>query len=186
VKELKNIYLVRHCEAEGQSAEAQLTERGNHQALDLSAFFHSIQVDRIISSPYKRARQSIEPLALCLNLEIENDHRLTERVLSSENLPNWFEKLKATFTDMDLTFEGGESSRAAMKRIVAVTEEVFQSDAINTVIVTHGNIMSLLLKHYQKDVGFTDWCNLSNPDVFLLKYEKHKIICARIWGKDGE
>ena len=36
---LKKIYVIRHCEAEGQSPEAQLTDRGLEQALDLSEFF---------------------------------------------------------------------------------------------------------------------------------------------------
>ena len=56
-----------------------------------------------------------------------------------------------------------------MKRIVEVVQEVFSGVNKNTIIVTHGNIMSLLLKYYNKDFGFDDWKNLSNPDIFLLK-----------------
>lgn len=178
---VKQIYVIRHCEAEGQPFEAQLTENGLKQALNLSEFFSNIKIDKVISSPFKRAIQSIEPLAQRINAEIVLDERLSERVLSTENLPDWFEKLRATYDDLDLAFPGGESSQMAMNRIVAVVNEVFNSNADNCIIVTHGNIMSLLLKFFNNNFGFNDWRKLSNPDVFLLKNENMKITYERLW-----
>ena len=90
----KKIYMIRHCEADGQPAEAQLTERGLKQALDLSELFSEIKIDSIISSPYKRAIQSIQPLAKRLNVEIEIDSKLRERVLSTKSYSDWLDKLK--------------------------------------------------------------------------------------------
>jgi len=177
---LKKIYVIRHCEADGQSPEAQLTDRGLEQALDLSEFFSNIEIDRIISSPYKRAIDSIHPLTKRLNIDVEIDRKLTERILSTENLSEWFEKLRSTFDDIELKFEGGESSREAMKRVVEVVEEVFSRNN-NAVIVTHGNLMSLLLMYFNKDFGFDDWKSLSNPDVFLLINESNKVTFQRTW-----
>lgn len=178
---MKQIYLIRHCEAEGQPAEALLTEAGNNQAIQLAEFLSPYKIDRIISSPFKRAIQSIQPLARQKNIEVESNSRLSERVLSSENLPDWFEKLRATFEEMELKFEGGESSQEAMNRIVEVVEAVFNSEAKNSIIVTHGNLMALLLKHYNDEFGFNDWINLSNPDVFQLTYEFNKVTFKRVW-----
>lgn len=45
----------------------------------------------------------------------------------------------------------------------------------NTVIVTHGNLMSLLLKNFNKDFRFNGWKKLSNSDVYLLKNENNKV-----------
>lgn len=165
----KSIYIVRHCQAQGQPAESQLTKDGFQQAAELATFFSYRQIDRIISSPYLRAIQTVEPMSKETNIHIEIDDRLTERMLSSRDLPDWMDKLKATYDDLKLKYEGGESSKEAMDRIVSVVEETFGSDEENTVIVTHGNIMSLLLKNYQDSFGFEDWKNLRNPDVFLLK-----------------
>ncbi len=177
---MKKIYLIRHCEAEGQPAEAPLTEKGLKQAISLSEFFRGIPINRIISSPYKRAIQSIEPLAMANNLEIETNELLTERVLSTQNLSDWLEKLSATFDDLELKFEGGESSNEAMKRIVSVMEEVLNGETQSTIIVTHGNLLSLLLNHYNQQFGFEDWKGLRNPDVFLLKIENETIQYERL------
>lgn len=178
---MKYIYLIRHCEADGQAFEATLTETGIKQASDLDNFFVDKWVERIISSPYKRAVQSIQPLAERLKLDIELEYRLTERVLSSKNLPDWYEKLQETFEDLNLKFEGGESSQEAIKRIVEVIEEVVQGTPDNVVIVTHGNLMSLLLKYFHQEFGFNDWKKLSNPDVYLLKYQNNQTAFERIW-----
>jgi 2,3-bisphosphoglycerate-dependent phosphoglycerate mutase len=177
---VKRIYLIRHCEAEGQAPEAALTERGFKQAIQLADVLNGVSIDRIIVSPYKRTVQSIEPLAKLLNLKIETNDLLTERVLSSQNLSDWLEKLRATFDDFELKFEGGESSTEAMKRIVEVVEEVFETETQNTIIVTHGNLLSLLLNHFNNEFGFDDWRNLRNPDVFLLKNENNKVTFERI------
>lgn len=178
---LKQIYVIRHCEAEGQPPEAPLTAKGMKQALELAEFFSTIEVDRIISSPYKRAMDSIQPLAKNIGVRVEADARLTERILSDHPMPDWFEKLRNTFEDLDLKFEGGESSLEAMNRIVEVVEGILHSRDENTIIVTHGNLMSLLLKHINADFGFEEWKNLRNPDVYLIKYEENKMGFARIW-----
>lgn len=177
----KNIYLIRHCEANGQSADALLTEKGIIQANKLSDFLSPLAIDRIIASPFLRAVQSIEPYAKKQNVEIELDHRLSERILSSISLTDWMEKLAETYRDMDVTYVGGESSKEAKKRIVKVIDEVVASDVENTILVTHGNILSLCLRNYDKNVGFEQWKRISNPDVFLMKISQNKFHYKRIW-----
>jgi 2,3-bisphosphoglycerate-dependent phosphoglycerate mutase len=166
----KNIYIIRHCEAKGQPPESSLTEKGQKQAQELARYFSNTHIDRIISSPFLRAIQTIEPLGKKRGIKIEKDERLAERTLSSGDLPDWLEKLEATYEDLDLKFEGGESSREAMDRIVQVVEEAYETEADNIVIVTHGNIMSLLIRYYQPSFGFEDWKNLGNPDVYRLSW----------------
>ncbi|WP_155593344.1 histidine phosphatase family protein [Lysinibacillus cavernae] len=179
------IYIIRHCLAQGQSPDAPLTETGLKQAETLADFFKDIKIERILSSPFLRAIQSIEPLSIRESITIEIDERLSERLLSTRDLPDWYEKLQATFIDMDLKFDGGESSREAMDRIVTVVEDAFAQDADNILIVSHGNIISLLLKHYDQEVDFQSWQNLSNPDVFLLSVHLNGVMIERVWSSQN-
>jgi len=180
----KRLYIVRHCEAQGQLPESQLTEKGFIQAKYLSGFFSNTKIDRIISSPFLRAIQSVEPISEETNIKIEIDKRLSERTLSTTDLPDWREKLKATFNDLELKFQGGESSKEAMNRIVRVVDEVFKSESKNTIIVTHGNLMSLLLLNYDNSFDFDCWKNLSNPDVFVLCYTNNEVNMERLWQEE--
>ncbi|MBD2682778.1 MULTISPECIES: histidine phosphatase family protein [Nostoc] len=50
-------------------------------------------MERVISSPFTRAYQSIAPLAERLGLSIETDNRLAERVLCATALADWRERL---------------------------------------------------------------------------------------------
>ncbi|MED3551608.1 histidine phosphatase family protein [Cytobacillus praedii] len=177
----KKIYLIRHCQAVGQPPESQLTAEGMKQADRLADFLISFKVDRIISSPFLRAVETIMPFAQKATIEIETDERLAERVLSSSSMPDWLEKLKLTFNDLDLKYEGGESSKEAMDRIIQAVNEMIESHAQNSVLVTHGNIMSLLLKSYNKSFGFDEWLQLSNPDVYCLQFKNDEVHCERIW-----
>src|SRR5262245_14877295 len=96
------LYLIRHCESSGQHADAPLTSVGHVQAGALADRLASLQIDRIVSSPFLRAMQSIAPLAERLRLAIDVDARLAEPILSTAELPDWQAALRASFDDPDL------------------------------------------------------------------------------------
>lgn len=100
---MKTIYIVRHCKAEGQEADAPLTADGLAQADRLADLLMDSQIGRIISSPYVRAKDSVAPLAERLKLQVELDERLVERVLCAGFIPDWQQHLKASFRDSDGT-----------------------------------------------------------------------------------
>ncbi|MFS0565343.1 histidine phosphatase family protein [Brevibacillus invocatus] len=127
-----DIFLVRHCQAHGQETDAPLTETGREQAYHLAEFLQKKEIGLIISSPFLRARQSVQPLAEQLGLSVAVDERLGERILCAENHPDWRDMLEKTFDDLDLCYPGGESSREAMHRAHSVIQEVIASSSANT------------------------------------------------------
>ncbi|MGG0658315.1 histidine phosphatase family protein [Rummeliibacillus pycnus] len=179
---MKKIYVVRHCKANGQEFDASLTNEGKEEANNLVEFFNDKNIQQVISSPMARAIQSIEPFTQSQNINIQRDERLSERVLSDQNFPDWMDKLKQTFEQPELKFEGGESSKEASKRIWNVVEEVKESDIDHTIIVSHGNIISLLLKQIDEGISFDAWKKLTNPDVFLIEYHDENVWSyKRVW-----
>lgn len=173
----KTIYLIRHCQATGQAPDAELTELGRKQAQKLAEFLRARQVIHFISSPFTRAIQSIEPAADQLNLPIEIDDRLAERVLSTEDLPDWMEKLEESFGDADLKFAGGESGKEATDRAMEALNEMKH----RTAAVTHGNLLGLLLKQIDTSYGFSEWRKLTNPDVYEVEMKNGKLSVVRVW-----
>lgn len=143
---MKTVYLVRHASATGQPTSASLTEQGRRQAIALVDFFKHKEVNIIYSSPFKRAVDTIKPLSDVRNINIVKDSRLGERVLSSVSFEDWRDKLKQSFEDFDLVFEGGESHTAAMERAKSILEDVLCSPEENIVLVSHGNMSTLLMR----------------------------------------
>lgn len=178
---MNHIYVVRHGKAEGQAPDAPLTAEGAQQAIRLAEWFADKPIDDIVSSPYERAYRSIQPLGDRLGIEVVLDDRLTERVLSSRSDPDWRERLLKTYDDLDLCYEGGESSRSAMNRAVQAVKEVLARGCRNAVIVSHGNLISLLLKHFDNRIGFNEWASMTNPDVYRLSFQTRNPEIQRVW-----
>ena len=177
---MSTFYLIRHCSAAGQEPDAPLTEAGDQQALALADFFQDIPVDRIISSDYMRAVASITPVATSKQLTIETEPKLRERILSLEPRDDWFELLRHSFTDASFHVPGAESGQEATDRILSV---IGRLDDVHgaTVLVTHGNLLALLLQHVDNHFDFDTWRTLSNPDVYRLDIVDNSWSVERVW-----
>jgi 2,3-bisphosphoglycerate-dependent phosphoglycerate mutase len=177
----KVLYIVRHCEPAGQEPSAPLTERGKGQAETLCAFLARFDVERIVSSPFVRAIESVQPLSARLGIGVETDPRLVERTLSTVPIPDWRERLRDSFQELDLAIQGGESSRAAMERARAAVADILDRPTWRTVVVTHGNLMALMLKTFEDSVGFELWERLTYPDVYSVTVSETHSAVERIW-----
>src|SRR5215203_5281496 len=134
----KIIYLVRHGQATGQAADAPLTSEGIDQAEALAECLSGVGIGQIVSSPFARARTSIKPLSIRLQIEIKLDARLIEAALSTIDYSDWLDKLRGTFSNFEFCFEGGESSRAATTRAIAAVNDALLLDTDPIAVVTHG------------------------------------------------
>ncbi|WP_026694719.1 histidine phosphatase family protein [Peribacillus kribbensis] len=178
---MKKIYLVRHAKADGQAFEAPLLGLGRQQALDLKRFFRNKPIDRILSSPFTRAVQTIEPLALSLGIPVEIDDRLSERVFSPKEMENWKELLEQTFRDMDFCLEGGETNNSGLARVESLIKDLLASPEESVILVSHGNLSTLILHYIDSKYGFHDLMAMTNPDVFKITYSDAEKKIERIW-----
>jgi 8-oxo-dGTP diphosphatase len=79
-----SLYLVRHAKAgerrtwDGDDMERPLSTKGWKQSHDLAARLVSLDVTSLVSSPFVRCVQTLEPLAALAGLEVGVDERLRE------------------------------------------------------------------------------------------------------------
>lgn len=164
----RSVLLVRHCQSAGQQPAAGLTEAGVRQAERLAGFLADYAVDFIVTSRYARARRSIEPFAGRAGLPIHQDPRLNERTLSAAPIADWEQFVRRSFDDPDLRAPGGESASQALRRAQAALKDVLERGYDSPLVVTHGNVMALLLHAVDATFGYAGWKRLANPDVYLL------------------
>ncbi|MFC7366504.1 MULTISPECIES: histidine phosphatase family protein [Bhargavaea] len=178
---VKQIYVIRHCAAEGQQPDAALTPAGRGQAEQLAEHLVDRGIDQVISSHYLRARQSIEPFLERSGLTLATDERLAERVLSATPMDDWMEKLKVSFTDPDISYDGGESGKEATVRALSLVDELPEESC--TALVTHGNLMALLIGKYDQQFGYRQWRRLTNPDVYRVSIGT-RVKIQRTWQEE--
>src|SRR5271167_685658 len=154
-----SVLLIRHAEsvAPGISGFDEytrpLTAKGMRDAQQLCDTLASTRIDAAYSSPYLRARQTIEPIALARGLTIVTVEDLRERLLSPVDLPEWRAHLKRSWEDFDYAPPGGETSRDAQSRIVRVLDTLATRHAAGTAILaSHGNLIALALNAFKPSV----------------------------------
>ena len=178
----RNLLLIRHCQATGQIPNAPLTETGHRQAQKLADFLSDYPIDHITTSEYLRARQSIEPFARQSDLTIHKDARLNERTLSAEPTYNWQEIVRDSFVNHDLRAPGGETANEVLRRAWDALNELIGTGHTLPIVVTHGNLMALVLHSLEPTFGFEGWKSLTNPDVFMLREkEPGRFDFDRLW-----
>lgn len=78
------IFLVRHAHAgkrsewNGDDEHRPLSERGNAQSSAITGLLVDAGVGRVVSSPYLRCVQTMQPIARLRDLEVELDDRMAE------------------------------------------------------------------------------------------------------------
>jgi len=175
------LYVIRHCESTGSEPEAPLSARGFEPAQDLAKRQAVAGIQRIVSSPYVRARQTIEPLAQRLGVEIEVEVRWAER--KGAFIPNradWEALPRRIFAEPDFS-ENGESSGSALARGLAAFRDIADSIDVPTALVGHGQLSSLLLGQLWHRDPFAIWLALTNPDVFSVTPNGEDYTIERIW-----
>ncbi len=134
-----------------------------------------------MSSPYLRARQTIAPFAAVAGLAVRVDARLAERVLAPDPLDDWRSAVRRSFVEPDWKVPGGESGREAQCRGRAAVDAVLSEAGTFTVVVTHGQLMSLILRSIDPRFGFAEWERLSNPDGYFVEAGSDGTLSCRRW-----
>ena len=175
------IYLIRHCQAGSPPGpDSQLTDRGRAGAVELGHRLADRGIRRIVSSPYARASQSIQPLAQTLGIPVETDHRLRERQVPFDPNLDWQEYIRPTFFDLDLVLPDGESSRAAIERATAALHKA-GAGVTPVALASHGQLLSLLLMSLDRRFGFDTWVAMTTPDIYQLTMIGDAVQIERIW-----
>ena len=165
------LFLVRHAHSDyGPDEMRALSESGQRAAQRVADLLEVRGVAVIVSSPYTRAVQTVQPLADRLGISIVVDADLRERQLSAGPVDDFQRWLAATWSDFDLAYPGGESSAAAQKRVSRAIRRTVEAAGDRTVVVSsHGNALALFLRTIDSTVDFQFWAKMSVPDVYAVE-----------------
>lgn len=184
-------YLVRHAHANWEPSEQRpLSTRGMLASAQVADVLAPYPISAIFSSPYRRAIQTVESFAQQQHIPITILPMLRERQLAGEPVDNFDEAIEMVWRDPHFAHPGGESNVVAQRRGVAVLEELRQrydqesdnsgndcinesdDDANHIVLATHGNLLALILQHYDPAFGYGFWKSMTMPDIYRLGIDR--------------
>ena len=114
---MTTFYLVRHAHATWTPNEDRpLSTRGRQDAFRVADVLKAYPITHIYSSPYRRARETVEPLAERIHLPINELGGLRERQLAAGPVDDFDAAVEATWRDPSFSHPGGETNAAAQGR----------------------------------------------------------------------
>lgn len=177
-------YFVRHAHSSWTPDEMRpLSPQGFEDAVRLADVLEEYPIDAVYTSPYTRARQTVEPLAARLGLPLLTEPDLRERNLGERTFEDHLQAVAALWQDPSVANPGGESNLTAQQRGVAVIERLKGSHTGDHVVIsTHGNMMALMLEYYDPSLDYQFWKALSNPDIYTLDFrQSNEGVLQRVW-----
>jgi len=170
------IYLLRHAQSEPDRTQPEhgwpLSARGAEQARRLVAALAHLPLDRFVSSPYRRAIDTIAPIAGARGASIAIEADLRERTLTTGHAENWDAMLRASWADFALAHPGGESGLACQARVASCLARLAARHAGERLLVaSHGNAIALFLNAIDGSVGYAEWRAMRNPDLFRIEWK---------------
>ena len=168
-----NVYLIRHAQSHPtvdlQLPEWPLSPVGFDQAESLCDLLEPLEIEVLLSSPYPRCLQTIQPFANRAGLEVVVEDDLRERTVVNELVDNFDQIWRQSWDDFNFVPPGGESSFDAQRRFVAAVNDILAGYPRKTIgIVTHGNVTGLFLNHIDQTFGREEAEALKNPDVLRI------------------
>lgn len=181
-----NVYLVRHAHSIFTHDERHrpLSERGKQDAKRVAQILNKEQIDVVISSPYARAIETVEEVAIYHQLPVILVDGFKERKLAAQPVADFEAAMDQLWHNEDFSFQGGESNKEAQRRGVKAFQDVLDTySGKNIVIGTHGNIMTLIMNYYDSSYHFAFWQQLSMPDIYRLTFDQAQRLMEvkRLW-----
>ncbi len=182
----KKLYLIRHGKAamEGSDRERILDEDGIIQASSLckkiKSQFQNKSV-RLISSPFKRAIQTIENLSKDFHVNIEKNSSLEEINIGKDENLSKHEIIEKMWENKNFKVVNGSSQSEHVEQIKVELNKIlndFYEKDYNLILVSHGNSIGIILKYFlNQKFTFDDWKNISMPDMYSISFdEKNTVI----------
>jgi len=184
---MTKLLFVRHAHSPwvpNREAERPLSAAGHAAAEAVADQLAERSLDAVVSSPYRRAVQTVEPLAERRGLDVRTDPGFRERALTDgpvETVGETFESAtRAVWDDWSFSWPGGESSAAARRRGVEAVERTLARYAVGTVAVgTHGQLLTTTLNHYDDRFDATFWRErLTTPDVYAARFDGTNLVAV--------
>jgi 2,3-bisphosphoglycerate-dependent phosphoglycerate mutase len=148
-----------------------LSDKGIRAAEELAVTLAAERPIAIYSSPYRRAIQTVEPLADRVGIAIQIVEDLRERLLGSHLSDGWQHHMSRAWENFDYALEGGESSREAQRRVLSVLDDLRSRHRAGTIVAaSHGNLIALALNAIVPTVNHNFWRSMRLPDVYRLEW----------------
>jgi len=176
---MTTVYFVRHAEADNTHRDGRtrpLTEKGLADRLLVTEFLKDKQIDAVLSSPFRRAVDTVIDFAEKHGHSIVLIEDFRERKSDGKGNRDWlpetdfFRLIARQWADFSYTLSDGECLAEVQARNIAALGEallLYQDKII--AIGTHGTALSTIINYYNPAYGYEDFMAMVNKLPWVVK-----------------
>jgi len=181
---MTTIYFVRHAQPNFNNHDdmsRELTIKGMEDRSLVTSFLDDKGIEVVLSSPYKRAIDTVKEFADKKNLHIVTIDDFRERKVDSCWIDDFTAFSKKQWQDFEYKLSDGECLREVQERnIQALNNIIHQFEGKSIVIGSHGTALSTIINYYDKSFGYGEFEKIKSLMPWVVKFVFDKDKCTLI------
>lgn len=167
------VYFVRHAKPDlrhHDDMSRELSAQGLEDRRLVTKFLADKNVDVVVSSPYKRAVDTVKDFAIKQQLEIHIIDDFRERKVDSGWIDDFQSFCKAQWTDFNYKRSDGESLAEVQKRNIEALSQILDQYAGKTIVVgSHGTALSTVINYYDAAFGYAEFEKIKSLMPWIVR-----------------
>ena len=159
----------------------ELSPKGMKDRELVTEFFADRQVDVVLSSPYKRAVDTVAHFASLRNIPITTIYDFRERKVDSVWIDDFGAFTRDQWADFNYKLTDGETLAEVQKRNIAALQEVIEKHRGKTVVVgSHGTALSTIINHFVSQFGIEEFTRIKSIMPWVVRFSFADYDCVQI------
>lgn len=185
---MTTIFFVRHAQPNLENHDdltRELTAKGEADCALVAEYLKDQPIDAVFSSPFRRAMDTVRPLADARGLEIRTIDDFRERKIGNEWIDGFNSFAARQWEDFGYKLPDGESLCEVQARNVdALRSLLRQHPGKSLVIGSHGTALSTVINHYVPSFGYARFEEIRGLMPWIVRFDFEGENCLRIESYD--
>lgn len=181
---ITELYFVRHAQPNYNNHNDLMRELSEKGMLDrglVTTFLSNKNIDIVLSSPYKRAVDTVKHFADQYGMDIKCIEGFKERRVDSGWIDNIDEFFEMQWRDFDYKLSNGECLREVqIRNIEAMKDAIKEYSGSKIVVGSHGTALSTIINYYDNTFGYEDFLAIKNLMPWIVKFVFEDNACVSI------
>lgn len=181
---MTHIYFVRHAEPNYRNHDdlsRELTEKGLQDRKRVTAYLLDKDVDAVLSSPYKRAVDTVAHFANQTGLPVKTISDFRERKVDSGWIDDFDAFTRRQWEDFNYKLSDGESLKEVQRRNLSALQDILTACQDQTVVIgSHGTALSTILNYYQPRFGLQEFLRIKAIMPWVVHFVFSGSQCEKI------
>lgn len=172
---MTKVYFIRHAEpnySNHNDRERELTPKGLRDRSLVTRFLSDKGVEVVISSPYRRAIDTIDEFASAAGLSIELMEDFRERRVDSCWIEDFTAFSKQQWSDFSYKLSDGECLAEVQERNISALKTVLEKYSGKVIAIAgHGTAISTVINYFDSAFGYSEFERIKSIMPWIVEFD---------------